>query len=167
MRCSIALSCIALAALAAPSLAEPSSVHVDGATIRYDAARYAATTSARGTVFTPLPSTKDLAPVTVRVLSGSEESCDALTLRAFNPDLYAVEYLQSFPITVGGVKGVRMSAHTRCRNATPIGEGACVTEGGRSYLLESVQASCRGVNPFTGTDALREIAAGITFENGR
>ena len=158
------MSCIALVLLTAAAQAEPASVRLGPATIRYDAARFTVTSSAAGADFSPQPDAKDLSSVKVRVVSGAEADCDTLLLRAFEPNLYAVEYMQSFPIAIGGRKGVRYSVHTRCRNATPIGEAACVNSGARAYLLTSVQVSCRSANPFVGTDALKEIARGIAFD---
>jgi hypothetical protein len=86
-----------------------------------------------------------------------------LARRAFDIGLY--DALERLPVAtrIGGVEGVRLSASTGCRNATPPGAVACVRVAGRAYLLQALQPDCGGRNLFTGIDPLAEIAAGIGF----
>jgi hypothetical protein len=159
MRRAVALSCIALVALTAHPLAGTSTVHVGAATIRFDAARFKATSASPEAAWFMAVEDRGTVEVTT---SASAESCVELARRAFAAGPYDVRNIEAAAINVGGVAGTRFATHTRCRNATPRGEVACVKTAGRTYLLTALQPGCRG-NPFSRSDPLGEIAAGVKF----
>jgi hypothetical protein len=91
------------------------------------------------------------------------EGCRALGTGQFQGSLY--EEPTAGQIEVAGVAGIRLSAHTRCRNATPTGVVVCVPYRGMGYVLKATQFSCRspGYNLFSGIDPLQELLDGIRF----
>jgi hypothetical protein len=63
------------------------------------------------------------------------------------------------------LRGVAVHAHTRCRNATPIGIAVCVPHRGIGYVLVNRSDDCRtvGGNPFSGMDWFENLIKGIRF----
>jgi hypothetical protein len=160
MRRAIA-ACLATLILCLAAVAA-SSVHIAGATIRFDDARFKSTSiPPDGASFTPIGRANDGGAVEI-ASSASTESCVELARRAFAAGPYDVRNIEASAINVGGLAGTRFATHTRCRNATPRGEVACVKMAERTYLLTALQPGCHG-NPFSRSDTLGEIAAGVTF----
>jgi len=91
------------------------------------------------------------------------EGCKELGQRQFIGSLY--DEPKTSPIEVAGVAGIRLSAHTRCRNATPKGVVVCLPYRGTGYVLKATQTGCRspGYNLFSGIDPLQELLDGIRF----
>lgn len=145
------------------TLAAETVLRLEDATVRYDETRWRASLAGRSATFV---SQRELArgldPVMLHVVDDAAP-CAALARRAFRSGAYDERTVAIEKTIIGGIAGVRLAAHTRCRNATPRGEVACVRIGGRAYLLESLQPGCHGRNLFSGIDPLGEIAAGISF----
>jgi hypothetical protein len=157
---------LATLAVAAQAIAGTSAARVGGTTIRFDADRFKVTSpSPDSAAFAPQgDAAKELATVTVHGYADTDGfACSELARRAFQAGPYDAGEMEASAISVGGVAGMRFATHTRCRNATPRGEVACVKAAGRAYVLAALQAGCGG-NPFSEVDPLAEIAAGITFE---
>lgn len=158
------VSAVCAAVMAAvPAGASQAVARIGDARISYDAARWQVTTAPTGLYFEPLDESERLDPLALQVTQ-SEETCEALAARAFPPENYDVGDLAPTPIRLGGVEGVTLAAHTRCRNATPPGVAACVRVNGRAYVLQSVPIGCRGRNLFRGIDPLEEIGDGLSFD---
>jgi hypothetical protein len=158
------LAVLAATALGA-SAAEPA-VHVGGATINFDPAHYRGLSlSAVAAYFAPQKeAAHDLGPVDVRVYSGAESlSCAELAQQTFAAHSYDDTAIEQSAASIGGFPAERFGAHTRCRNATPRGEIACVVARGQTYVFSALQAGCAGRNPFSGVDPLAEIIGGVTF----
>ena len=131
--------------------------------VRFDRARWQASVSQDSITFAPEgEAARELDPVVLRVVT-EDASCAVLAERAYQLGHYDASDIEPGPVTVGGLSAERFVAHTGCRNATPRGEIACVKAGGRTYLLQALQAGCGGRNLFSGIDPLAEIAGGMTF----
>ena len=145
-----------------PSVADKSVVRVGGAEVRFDRERWRASMIGDGIRFEPQgESGSRLDRVALRMRA--DAPCRELALGAFQFGHYDERSLQATPVSIGGVVGERFEAHTGCRNATPRGVVACVKDGGRAYLLTSLNAGCEGRNLFSGIDPIAELAAGISF----
>ncbi len=138
-------------------------MRVGAATIRFDAARFKATSASQDSAW--FVAAEDSGAIEVTASAGAE-SCADLARRAFAAGPYDIREMETSAIDIGGGAGTRFAAHTRCRNATPRGEVVCVKAAGRTYLLTALRPGCRG-NPFPRSDALGEIAAGVTLEPPR
>jgi hypothetical protein len=134
--------------------------------LSYDAERWRAE-PVGDTLATMLPTgtvARKLDAITIsRAPADGIEGCRALGTHQFQGSLY--EEPTAGPIEVAGVAGIRLNAHTRCRNATPTGVVVCVPYRGMGYLLKATQFGCRspGYNLFSGVDPLRELLDGIRF----
>lgn len=155
---------LALTALACSGAsAAEATVALGVARVRYDDGRWTATVSASSVRFEPQgEAMRRVDPVELHATQ-EPTPCAVLAARAFALGAYDERELTPMETTIGDVAGVRISGHTRCRNATPRGEVACVRVGRRAYLLQAVQPGCGGRNLFSGIDPLAEIASGITF----
>lgn len=154
----VLLSCMVGAARATEMI-----VNLGDARVRYDDARWTATPSAASIRFEPQGEVmRRVDPVELQMVDEAGD-CDALAARAFALGPYDESEITRQATRIGGIDGVRLSAHTRCRNATPRGVAACVRFEGRAYLLSAVLPGCRGRNLFTGIDPLSELVAGISF----
>lgn len=152
-----------LAAACGVALAADTVLKLEDATVRYDETRWRASVAARGATFIPQRElARGLDPVVLHVVDDAAP-CPVIARRIFHSGAYDERAIAVEKTIIGGVAGVRLVAHTRCRNATPRGEVACVRLGKRAYLLEALQPGCRGRNLFSGIDPLAEIAAGISF----
>lgn len=154
---------LALALAAGSAIATDAIVTLGEARVRYDDTRWKALPLEGSVSFEPQgEAMRKVDPVELRVVDASAP-CEELAARAFALGPYDERDLKPAPTRIAGIPGVRITAHTRCRNATPVGVVACVRVGTRAYLLRALQVGCRGRNLFSGIDPLGEIAAGITF----
>lgn len=134
------------------------------ASVRYDDARWQVQAKAASLRFEPHGAgTQRMDAVTV-VLDQADEPCDERAARAFQLGAYDLGSIKTAPVRIGGIDGVRLAAHTRCRNATPMGVVACVRVKKRIYLVQALQPGCRGRNLFSRVDPIAEIADGIRFD---
>lgn len=134
------------------------------ASVRYDDARWRVQEEAASLRFEPQGAgTQRMDAVTV-VLDPRDEPCEVRSARAFQFGAYDLGSIKTAPIRIGGIDGIRLAAHTRCRNATPRGVVACVRFNKRIYLVQALQAGCRGRNLFSRVDPIAEIADGIRFD---
>jgi hypothetical protein len=153
-------------AIAVAAHAEQRTVRLGAALVRFDIARWATTETTGAVYFNPRSDVAPkLDPVELRrIPDNGVATCEAQATRMFGLGHYDLGSIVRAPLSLGGVSGERFTAHTRCRNATPRGEVACVHVGGATYLLVAVNDGCQGNNLFSGIDPLSEIAAGVTFE---
>jgi len=156
-----------LAACLAPDMAaaEPRTLRLGDMELAYDGERWRAEPDGdRAVTMRPAGAIeRKLDPITLTWAPAEGiEGCRTLAARAFS-DLY--EQPEAGPIEIAGTPGIRLAAHTRCRNATPTGVVACVPYRGSVYLLTATQTSCRspGFNLFSGIDPLRELLDGMRF----
>lgn len=152
--------------LAIPSRSDEMTVRVGGARLSFDAARWTAVqTSPDAVTFSPHGRDADtLDAVEFRMEAGAAgRSCLDISATLLGASGYGASNLQPAPMTIGGLAAERYSAHTGCRNATPVGMIACVRAGEAAYLLSALQVGCRGRNLFSGIDPLAEIAGGVTW----
>jgi hypothetical protein len=151
-------------AAGAAAAATPKLLRLGDMQISYDGARWRADASGEG-VLTMHPvgaiATK-FDPVRVTRAPG-DQSCEKLGRDALPKTLY--EDTAGIHIDVAGMKALRMSAHTRCRNAMPQGVVICMMSGGSAYLLTASRDGCRsgGNNLFSGIDPLNELMGGLRF----
>jgi hypothetical protein len=168
------LGCIAAALFVAGAAwaAEMAALPLAEATIRFDRTRYIGEPAGDAIRFVPLAGAQDHAQhrdrprhtVIVRAVPArAAPTCLRLVQDAFGSDLYDISSMKTWTVTIGGRKAMRASAHTRCRNATPTGEVACVRGESHVYLLEELQRDCQSGFPFQHADALGEIAAGLSM----
>jgi hypothetical protein len=164
LRTAALIGAIGIAACAAH--AEQRTVRLGAALVRFDSARWATTETTGAVYFNPqgTGAPKLDAVVLRRIPDDGVATCEAQATRMFGMGHYDLGSIQRTPMPLGDVSGERFTAHTRCRNATPRGEVACVPVGGATYLLVAVQHGCQGNNLFSGIDPLGEIAAGVAFD---
>lgn len=146
-----------------PAMAGKAVVRLGDASIRYDDARWRVSTPHDALHFEPVATTRPrLDPVTVRRVQ-TDEPCRVIAEGVFGFGLYDEHSIKHGATRIGGIAGELYTAHTRCRNATPVGVVVCVRANARTYLVQSVQAGCTGRNLFSGVDPLAELAGGMTF----
>lgn len=164
LRTAALLGAVAVAVCAAR--AEERTVRLGAALVRFDSARWAATQTTGAVYFNPQGDVagKLDAVELRRIPDGDMATCEAHATRMFGMGHYDLGSIVRTPLSLDGVSGGRFTTHTRCRNATPRGEVACVHVGGATYVLVAVNDGCQGNNLFSGIDPLGEIAAGMTFD---
>lgn len=161
IRTTAAVALIAVAG-AGPSGSE-AVVSLGDARVRYDNARWTASASATSIRFEPQgEAMRRHDPVELQMVVEVGD-CNVLAARSFALGPYDESEITRQATRIGDIDGVRLSAHTRCRNATPRGHVSCVKVNGRAYLLSALQPDCRGRNLFSGTDPLGELVDGISF----
>ena len=164
MLCSCALFALAgyLACVAAVAQA-PSTLPFADMEIAYDGQRWR---PERGDTAVTLQSIGDdarrLDPVTIkRSVVAGRAGCLDLARQELAGRIYESPTISE--IQVANLPAVRVTAHTRCRNAMPHGGVICVHHRGNAYLLTANKESCRSgaANLFSGIDPLYEIATGL------
>jgi hypothetical protein len=157
----LAMICVPMAPTA---YADPRTIRIGDASVRYDASRWQAIFSGTSVRFEPQGrEMRFIDPVELHVAE-TGETCESLATSAFAIGAYDTRQLIPSEFRIDGVAGVRISARTGCRNATPLGVAACVRFEKRAYVLQSVQVGCGGGNLFSGIDPIAEIADAIRFE---
>lgn len=150
MRKQSIMSAILLAWIApAPSIlaaAEQQVARVGDMTIRTDAARWSATShSPDELLLSPTSSIagKHDAVRIVRRKGEALQDCRALAKSQWSSDIYADQRTEVAQL--GGQQAVRITLHTRCRNATPTGVMVCTIHHGSLYAVMSGNAitDCR------------------------
>lgn len=148
------------------TLAQPLSVLPFGRMeIAYDGARWQAVRES-DTAVTMQPigdNSQRLDPVTIKRSAVADRAgCLDLARQELAGRIYELPTISE--IQVAKLPAVRLTAHTRCRNAMPQGTVICVHHHGNAYLLTANKESCRSgaANLFSGIDPLYEIAAGMT-----
>ncbi|RZI38760.1 hypothetical protein EGT07_32555, partial [Herbaspirillum sp. HC18] len=131
--------------------ADPRSLRLGDVEVVYDGERWNAEAAGQdGFAMQPIgTAARKLDPVHIsKVPSESAEACTALARSRLPISLY--DEPTAAPIDIAGVRAIRLTAHTRCRNAMPQGVVVCAYHRGNSYLLTASKAGCRsgGVNLF-------------------
>lgn len=145
---------------------ERRTLRIEKMEIAYDAARWSSLPRSenRGTMRAVGALAGEVSSVAVTyVPSQGVEGCDVLARRELQRDLY--EEPKASVLEIAGLPAMRFTAHTRCRNATPMGVAICVPHAGAAYLLTSTIIDCRSGagNPFGGPDPVHELTQGIRF----
>jgi hypothetical protein len=149
---------------AATAVAEAGTLRLGGMELTYDAARWRAEPVGDNAVtMRPIGEVaRKLDPVVVdrRPISGG---CGQLARNELAAGPY--EGAEQSATELAGRPAIRLTAHTRCRNAMPRGVVICVEHRGTAYLLSATRPGCRSgaVNLFSGVDPQMELAAGVRF----
>ncbi len=151
---------ICLFGLASAKAAEFST---DDLRLAYDDSRWRIEAASAHTIFTPIgDASRVFDPVRLAIVQGQEVGgdCGALAKAVLSGEHYVEA--ETAATMIDGRPALKVSAATRCRNATPKGVVLCIPALSAAYLLSTTIASCRTANnAFTGADGLDELAAGI------
>jgi hypothetical protein len=160
----VAACAVLVAGLAAA--AEPGALRLGEMELVYDTARWRVESAGENSVtLQPVgDAARTLDPVMVDRGPGSEKDCERLARRRLVDRTY--EEATASAAEIAGRPAVRLTAHTRCRNAMPRGVVICVEHRGTAYLLSATRPGCRsgGRNLFSGIDPLLELAGGVRFQ---
>jgi len=100
--------------------------------------------------------------VTLTRIPGADlETCKAHARAQLSLPHYGEPKLRA--IQIAGEGGIEARAHTRCRNAMPIGIVACFPHGEASYVLTNRSRGCRDSagNPFSKTQWFEDLTKAI------
>lgn len=163
LRLAVSLACSLYLGCAFAS--EPRTFRLGKMEIAYDPERWSPEPGGEGSVtMRPVGAmAKAFVPVSItRTPSSGIDTCNVLARQELRQDLY--EEPTTSPMEIGGLSATQFMAHTRCRNATPMGFSICTYHAGSAYLLSVTIASCRagGGSPF-GPDPLHELVQGMRF----
>jgi hypothetical protein len=133
--------------------------------LAYDAARWRAEPIGENSVaMQPISATggkRD--PVMVDRTPVGESGCTHLAPRKLAAGPY--EEPTATAAEVDNRPAIRLTAHSRGRNAMPRGTVICAEHRGAAYMLSATRPGCRsgGRNLFSGIDPLQELADGVRF----
>lgn len=95
--------------------------------------------------------------ISVQNLEGGA-TCKGLAEAALAASAYTAP--KSFEIVVSEIQAVRAEAHTRCRNATPLGVVVCIPHAGLAHVFANTIVGCRSAgNPFSKGSIDRVLAS--------
>jgi hypothetical protein len=161
----IAACALILVMAAGAAAAEPRSHRLGEMELVYDAARWRAEpANGRSVTLQPIgEAAGKLDPVMVDRGPAGDGGCEHLARGKLAAGPYAEPAIATMEIA--GRPAIRITAHTRCRNAMPRGVVICVEHRGSAYLLSATVPGCRSGarNLFSGIDPLMELAGGVRF----
>ena len=163
VRAFAALACFCFIEAAA---AEPQTLRFGDMELVYDAARWRADTRDENAVaMQPIGdgARKLDAVVLAKGPARDVEECGALARRQLSASFY--DEPTTSAVDIAGIAGVRVLAHTRCRNAMPQGLVVCLPHRGSGYMVVATRPSCRSGanNLFSRIDPVQELLDGVRF----
>jgi hypothetical protein len=145
---------------------ETKTLRIGGLELWYDAERWRADAAGADAVTMEpvgvLAGKLDPVRVTRASYSG-DDACERLARSELPGDMYEEPSVDT--VDVAGVKALRMTAPTRCRNAMPNGVAICMRAGGNTFLFTASRPGCRSGanNLFSGSDPLAELVESVQF----